>query len=231
MELSSHPLHDHIVSQVGRFISGISNQNIQRGIVNAIDEEIRRDDFLKLKLRKAIEPTEIYRFLTDVISRQPILTIIIEKATEELREALNTFRYSQIKVIEFQTFTREGVGLPVHAHLFEPLYKTPLQTPSELEIDIRSSNIKYGHLRIPKGSRHFFPGYKTPFDLETDTGVIKTWVSYARGAQVGDPNKGRLIRANLAKWYRKHPAIKVGDKVRLTVIESMKKYNLEVVKQ
>jgi len=123
VELSSHPLYEHIVSQVSRFISGISNPNIQRGIVNAIDGEINRDDFLKLRLRKAIEPTEIYRFLADLISKQPTLTIIIERDTEELREALNTLRYPQIKVVEFQTFTREGVGLAVHAHLFEPLYK------------------------------------------------------------------------------------------------------------
>jgi hypothetical protein len=138
VELSSHPLHDHIVSQVGRFISGINNPNIQRGIVNAIDEEIARDDSLKLRLRKAIEPTEIYRFLSDLISKQPILTIIIEKDTEELREALNTLRYPQIKVVEFQTFTREGVeGLAVHAHLFEPLYRvsTRIITPIQQIVD------------------------------------------------------------------------------------------------
>lgn len=125
VELSSHSLHDHIVPQVGRFISGISNPNIQRGIVNAIDEEIARDDFLRLRLRKAIEPTETYRFLSDLISKQPILTIIIEKKTEELTEALNTLRYPQIKVVEFQTFIREGVGLPVHAHLFGPMFQAP----------------------------------------------------------------------------------------------------------
>jgi len=125
VELSSHPLYDHIVSQLGRFIGGISNPNIQRGIVNAIDEEITRDDFLKLRLRKAVEPTEIHRFLTELVSKQPMVTIIIEKEIEELGEALSTLRYPQIKVVEFQTFTREGLGLAVHAHLFEPLYQPP----------------------------------------------------------------------------------------------------------
>ena len=124
VELSSHPLHDHIVSQVSRFISGISNPNIQRNIVNAIDGEINRDDVLRLRLRKAIESTEIYKFLSELISKQPTLTIIIEKDTEELREALSTLRYPQIKVVEFRTFVREGVGLAVHAHLFQPVYGT-----------------------------------------------------------------------------------------------------------
>jgi len=128
VELSSHPLHEHIVSQVSKFIGGINNPNTQRGIVNAIDEEIRKDDFLTLRLRKAIEPTEIYKFLANLISKQPILTIIIEKDTEELSEALNVLRYPQIKVVEFKTFTREGVeGLAVHAHLFEPLYQAPTE--------------------------------------------------------------------------------------------------------
>ena len=123
VELSSHPLHEHKVPQVGRFISGISNPNVQRGIVNAIEGEITGDDFLKLRLRKAIEPTEIYKFLSDLISESPILTIIIEKDTPGLREAISTLRYPQeIKVVEFKTFTREGVSLAVHAHLFEPVY-------------------------------------------------------------------------------------------------------------
>ena len=133
VELSSHPLYEHIVSQVSKFISGISNPNIQRGIVNAIDGEITKDDFLKLRLRKAIEPTEIYKFLSDLISKQPILTIIIEKDTEELREALSTLRYPQIKVVEFQTFTREGTEA-VHAHLFEPIYEPAVVPPIPPEI-------------------------------------------------------------------------------------------------
>ncbi len=123
VELSSHPLYEHIVSQVSRFISGIGNPSFQRAIVNAIDSEITRNPFLRWMLKKAVEPTEIYRFLSDLISKPPILTVIIEKDTEELREALNTLRYPQIKVVEFQTFFRVGGGLPDHAHLFEPLHE------------------------------------------------------------------------------------------------------------
>ena len=138
VELSSHPLHDHIVSQVGRFIGGISNPNIQRVIVNAIDEQIKRDAFLMLRLRKAIEPVEIHRFLADLVSKQPIITIIIEKETEELGEALNILRYPQIKVVEFKTFRREGAEA-VHVHLFEPLYKLPPKSEPPIEIPKASS--------------------------------------------------------------------------------------------
>lgn len=125
VELSSHPVHDHIVSQVGRFISGINNPRARTEIIGAIYGEINRDEFLKLKIKQVIRQAEIYKFLSDLLSKPPVLIIIIEKATLELREAISTLAHPEIKVVEFQTFTREGTELAVHAHLFEPLYQPP----------------------------------------------------------------------------------------------------------
>jgi len=125
VELSSHPLHEHIVSQVSKFIIGIKNPRASAEILATIYAEINGDDFLQLKVKKASEPTEIYKFLSDLISKPPILTIIIEKDTEGLREAISTLAHTEIKVVEFKTFTREGVGLAIHAHLFEPVFQAP----------------------------------------------------------------------------------------------------------
>jgi len=241
VELSSHPLHDHIVAQVGRFISGIENPRTQNNIVNAIYDEITKDNFLKLRLQKSIGIVDIHRFLADLVSKLPILTIIIEKASLELSEALKILRYPQeIKVVEFQTFIRERVGLEVHAHLFEPLYPVFIRPPEEpvdegedtLEVVLESpSNINFHTIDVPKARRRFFPGYKIPFELETDIGIIQTWVSSAPGGtQRGDPDKGVYIQAKLAEWYRRHPMVKVGDKVVFKVIEQMKKYRLELLK-
>lgn len=121
IELSSHPLDQHIVSQVSRFISGIRNPSTQREIAGAIYDEITVDAFLELRLRQGTQCKDIYKFLADIISKPPVLTIIIEKNTEGLKEAIDTLNHPQIKVVEFRTFCREGIGLPVHAHLFEPL--------------------------------------------------------------------------------------------------------------
>jgi len=240
VELSSHPLHDHIVSQVGRFISGISNPNIQRGIVNAIDEEIARDDFLKLKLKKAIEPAEIYRFLSELISKQPILTIIIEKKTEELREALNTLRYSEIKVVEFQTFTRERIGgLEVHAHLFEPLYKPAIPTEPQpitrevpihtMEIKVWPAYIKYGYIGIWKKFRHLFPDFGAKVELITDEGDV---LQVEVGSSSGSMELWSLReRQSLREWYDKNPDLKEGDIIRIIPIETMKKYRLKILKE
>lgn len=133
VELSTHPLDQHIVSQVSRFITGINNPNIRRGIVSTIYSEIANDDFLRLKIEKAIKPKEIYYFLDDLISKTPILTIIIEKDTQGLRDVLATLAHAQIRVVEFQTFIRENVGLTVHAHLFEPVYH-PLNEKEQKQV-------------------------------------------------------------------------------------------------
>lgn len=126
VELSSHPLYEHIVPQVSKFINGIKNPSTQKEIVDVLYREINGDEFLKLHLTKGIGTTEIYKFLSDLLSKLPVVTIIIEKHTEQLDEAISALAHPQIKIVEFQTFTREGVGLNVHAHLFEPLYKPAL---------------------------------------------------------------------------------------------------------
>jgi hypothetical protein len=133
-ELSFHDVHRHIVEQHSRFIMGIGSSETKNKIVKAIYDEIDKDASRKQKLRKAIEPDEIYRFLHEVISKPPVLAIVIEKPVKGLDEtlkALSRNTISDIKVVEFQTFTRNGSDSDAHAHLFEPLYMTssPKQPP------------------------------------------------------------------------------------------------------
>lgn len=144
VELSTHPLYEHIVPQISKFINGIKNPSTQRDIVDTLYREIDSDDFLKLRLRKAIGAAETYKFLSDLISKPPVVTIIIEKRTEQLYEALSALAHPQIKVVEFQIFTREGVGLGVHAHLFEPLYKPrqPLTVGSTTSTEAEVGKVK-----------------------------------------------------------------------------------------
>ena len=239
MELSSHA-YEHIAGQVSKFINGIKSSSTQKDIVDTLYQEINSDEFRKLRLRKAIGTTDTHKFLADLISEPAMLTIIIEKHTEEVDEALNMLAYppQNKKIVEFRTFTREGVGLDVHAHLFEPLYpptpikeaRTDIAPNDQLEITLRApSFIRFHLFSIPKTSRGFFPGYKIPFELETDIGEIETYVIGApAGTQVADPHGGTFIQANLAQWYRQHPSIRVGDKVVFEVIEPMKRYRLKI---
>ncbi len=231
VELSSHPLHEHIVSQVSRFMTGISNPNTQREIAKAIYEEITRDELLKLKIEQAIRSGEIYKFLADLIAESPVLTIVIEKDTQGLREATSTLAHSKIKVVEFQTFVREEVGLAVHAHMFEALYKPtipppPLQPPppdERVEITLQQDYISACYIPIPKAKKVQFPDSKTTLELETNIGPMEIGFNPAPW--------GTRLQGGLSKWFKAHPDLKVGDKLRISVIEPMKKYRLEILKQ
>ncbi len=239
VELSSHDPYAHIVPQVDKFINAIDNYGTRNKIIGALYDAIDNDELLKVKTRQAIgQGKDIHKVFSDLIATPPTITIIIEKDTDQLEEALR--KYAQKKVIEFQTFRRVEAEA-VHAHLFEPLIKLTVVPPppppppppdGELEIVIRNpSSIKFHLFYIPKGKRSFFPGFKIPFTLETDIGEVQTHVASARaGTQVGDPSAGVFFQANLAEWYRRHSELKVGDRVTIKVIEPMKKYRLEIVK-
>lgn len=245
VELSSHPLYDHIAVQVTKFINGIENPYSQREIVNLMDGEISKDEVLKARIRSKIGPEEIHRFLSNLVSNPPVIVIIIDEKTNELQEVCNSL-LGEKKIVEFKTFAREGVDLMVHAHIYDtlikpvivpsviqgPLQQLPSSLPTEREIEViirNGSFIKFHLFVIPKGKRRFFPGYKVPFKLDTDIGEIETYViSAPRDTRVGDLDAGTYIQASLAEWYRRHPNIKVGDKVVFVAIEPMRRYSLTI---
>lgn len=235
VELSSHDLHGHIISQVSKFISGIENLDTQRKMRDVLYNEINSDDSLQLRVQQAIGLNEIHKFLSDLISKPPALTVIIEKDTEELRGAIKTLAYpKEIRVVEFRTFIGEGVeGLAVHAHLFEPLYKVPVPTESQLPffspatpkssfvVVLQAGGIKSSLVKISQENMKLFPSEGTML-LETNIGAVES--------KLHKDYKNAWLGKGLAKWFKAHPELKEGDKLRITVIEPMKKYRLEIVK-
>jgi len=231
IELSSHPLYEHIVPQVSRFINGIKNPSTQKDIVDALYQQVDSDEFLKLQLKKAIGTTETYKFLSDLLSKPPVVTIIIERHTEQLDEAVGALAHPQIKIVEFQTFTRERVGLAVHAHLFEPLFIPTLAGELEvskegkyeigyIELELKPYMIEYRRLFVPKEKRAIFPDYGGHLELETDVGTVKTMFE-----------EGGYIWTGTGKWFGAHPELKAGDKVIVEVIEPMKRYRLKIAQK
>jgi hypothetical protein len=228
VELSTHPLYEHIVPQISKFINGIKNLSTQRDIVDALYQEIDSDDFLKPRLKKAIGATETHKFLSDLVSKPPVVTIIIEKHTGQLDEAIEALRHPQIKVVEFQTFIRDRVGLAVHAHLFEPLFIPTVAGEPEvskegkheigyIELELKPYMIEYGRLFVPKEKRALFPDYGSPLELETDVGIVKTRFE-----------EGGYIWTGTGRWFGAHPELTAGQKLIIEVIEPMRRYRLKI---
>jgi len=119
-ELSSHPLYDHIVKQLNKFMSGIKNPDSQKEILDTLYDEITKNFTLEAYVRQMIEFKEIHRFLSDLIAKPPKVVVIIEEKSDEVKEACENLKIEPI-IVEFKTFVRENAE-NVHAHLFEPIY-------------------------------------------------------------------------------------------------------------
>lgn len=223
VELSSHPLFAHVAVQVTKFVNGIKNPATQTEIVNAMDEEIRKDDDIKAWIKNKIGQEEIYRFLSRLIANSPIIVIVIDEKTDELQEVCSSLP-GEKRVLEFKTFVRPESNPDSHAHLYEPL------TTSSDRVAVALQNgpfMKFHRLHIPPNERALFPGYKQRFTIETDAGVFDTCVRSApKGTRVGDQLAGRYIEVNLTPWLEKHPEIQVGDTVVLAAVEPMNWYRL-----
>jgi len=129
-ELSNHDVYEHVVSQVSKFINGLLHSNTRKKIAKIIYDEITGDRLLKTRVEQALHSSEIFKFSTELLESKPVLTVIIEKVTEELREALKPFSYQNIKdmkIVEFQTFVCRD-DTTRRAHLFEPLARNTVSS-------------------------------------------------------------------------------------------------------
>lgn len=172
-----------------------------------------------------------------MINQEPEILIVIDENTPELEEITKRLPFPS-KILEFKTFYREKTNQEVHIHLVDTLYEahprteaiSPWTSLPRVGITVTSPSFrKYGYIQVSKQVRSFFPGYKIPFALETDIGVLKAWVTCApKGTKIGDPNKGRVIMGGLRNWYRAHPEVTIGTKLIITQIKPKERYKLEV---
>ena len=118
-ELASHPVYDHVVKQLTKFINGIENQNARSQILEMLYEKIDQDDVLKATVKKLSGSDDIHFFLSKLLFTPPRIVIVIDQKTPEVQEACRVLKYPP-DIIEFKTYARENAET-VHAHIFEPL--------------------------------------------------------------------------------------------------------------
>jgi hypothetical protein len=232
IELSRHPLYDHIVNQVGRFINGIKNTSTQKKVIETIYHYIQDDKQRKTEFEDIVGSGEIFKYITDLITKQPILAVMIEEKTPDLNEALDLLRYSPIKTVEFRTYISTKTDKS-HAHLFEPLFTPSLRPMPQISGDIwvRVTGSELHRFAIPAEYRALFPGFHDDFILIADNEEITTCVAFDdKNIPHGDKKAGTSFSWNLKQWFGKHQSIKEGDKIKVSIIEPMKKYRLEIGK-
>lgn len=123
VEFHTHPLYEHIIAQLQKIITGAKTLQSQNVVRDAIYSEITGDPFKEALIKSKIGTEDPHHFISNLISKPPILVIPIDQKIDGLEEACDGLPIEKVRIVEFKTFTREGVELSVHAHLFEPLFQ------------------------------------------------------------------------------------------------------------
>jgi predicted transport protein len=120
-ELSTHPIYDHIVNQLTKFLNGIKTEETRSQILDALYQDIESDLLRRAQVQKQIGTHEIHHSLSGLImKKQPRIVVIIDQKTPEVEEALQNLNPIP-DIVEFKTYVRQE-ATNVRAHMFEPLY-------------------------------------------------------------------------------------------------------------
>jgi len=154
VELSSHPVFEHISKQVNKFISAFANYKSRQKLASMLKEYIEEEPALAKRMKPLLGTKGLYEFLEfDVF--EPLaeaknfeVIVIIEDKTPAVCEALSWLHPSP-SLIEAAVYAREGAEM-VKALRFEPQFKfvpqvteiTPVLPPKRKQSEITPSNDK-----------------------------------------------------------------------------------------
>ncbi|MBN1191122.1 MAG: bifunctional phosphopantothenoylcysteine decarboxylase/phosphopantothenate--cysteine ligase CoaBC [Dehalococcoidales bacterium] len=88
------------------------------------------------------------------------------------------------------------------------------------EISVRQAYLAHNYLHIPSEKKGLFPSEETQIEMETDTGLLQ--VKYYIHA---DDNRG--FSTGMNQWFKAHN-LKPGQQLRITVLDPMHRYRLEI---
>ncbi len=139
VELSSHPVYEHISKQVNKFISAFSNYRSRQKLASMLKEYIEEEPALAKRMKPLLGTKGLYEFLEfDVF--EPLaeaknfeVIVIIEDKTPAVCEALSWLHPSP-SLIEAAVYAREGAEM-VKALRFEPQYEKAVSKSPDIEVE------------------------------------------------------------------------------------------------
>ncbi len=201
VELSTHRVYEHMIAQLTKFITSLSNEATKRDIVETLHSYISSDPILKTTFQQKIGEKEMHKFLNDLISNNYEFAIIIDKRISGLKEASEALKIVP-EVVEFQTYVREHSNNTVRIHLIDsPLYKEestlepktlPQQPAKTVDVRLGGKTVQVTLEQIVKASNN--PeinnfGYRTRYaEISGKKYSIKGLVSLATGIPVTEFN-------------------------------------------
>ena len=117
------------------------------------------------------------------------------------------------------------VGLTEQPQIHRPSQMRP---QSSFERHLTRKMIRDMCIPVHKEHQHLFPEFKSPLTLVADVkgiGNIETTAGLCSSGRY----KALELRKGLRPWFRAHAELEEGDWVRVTVIERLKRYRLEIL--
>lgn len=106
-------------------MNGLKNPKSRKDILEAIYKEICNDTVLKAYIQKKIGSADVHYSISQILSKQPKIVILIDELNKEVEEACESLKY-EIEFVEFKTFVREDAvlfeGLRVQFQIFTLIY-------------------------------------------------------------------------------------------------------------
>ncbi len=216
VELASHDLYDHIVTQVHKFLGALQIPSERKKLVEAFFAQISTDYALKHRIESALPGTELHKFLSDVLDKKPLIVIVIDKDHPDLKMVCESLP-SRPTVLVFETYTREEVGLEVHTHCFDALReREPEEAIEDEEEPARyKKRIEFWQQLLPKSKartplfankspskNHWIPkgagrsGFSFDYVITKHSCAVDLYID--KGKDSGDANK-RIFDALHAK--------------------------------
>ena len=75
VELSNHPLMEHIFLQIQKFLIGIDNDVFRRDLISYMDKVVQSQPLTQNLIKEKFG--EVHRFLSDLIYKEPTILIVI----------------------------------------------------------------------------------------------------------------------------------------------------------
>jgi EVE domain len=122
VELSSHPIYDHVHNQVMRFLGAVKDPATQQRLLDFFDEKILLEHRDKLALIKERNP-EVFKFLWNLLKKPPTILIIIDRKDKELTDVVNSLAPNNVQALEFKVFGKVDDS-EKFAFLIEPLFQS-----------------------------------------------------------------------------------------------------------
>lgn len=214
VELYSHKLFDHIISQTSRFVQGFKESGSRLEVAKALYKYVTSDPVAEASVRQKLNTGEIFRFFTETLEKPPILVVIIDEKTKDLQDAINDLRLDDKRVIEFTIFERTDAHIK-NAVQFEPITEKPTLRPtprtgqvtpqSEYALPILESLTEFGGAntvrKVLELVRIKMEDKLTPADLEQLPSRKETrWINHARWESFHLKQEDYLRKGSNGTW-------------------------------